>query len=120
MTKVLVVEDNRINADLVLEILESEGFSVDIADNGEGAIKKAEKTVYDLIFMDIGLPGIDGTNTANTIRTKREYKKIPIIALTAFAMKGDKEKLLACNFDDYIPKPIDIDEFISKIKRYKK
>jgi CheY-like chemotaxis protein len=120
MTRVLVVEDNLINAELVLEILKSENFNVDLTDKGEDAIKKAEETIYDLILMDIGLPGIDGTETANTIRIKNEYKKIPIIALTAFAMKGDKEKLLACGFDDYIPKPIDISEFISKIQRYKK
>jgi CheY-like chemotaxis protein len=120
MTKVLVVEDNLFNADLVKDILESEGFSVDIADNGEEAIKRAEKTLYDLIFMDIGLPGIDGTKTAATIRIRSEYKKKPIIALTAFVMKGDKEKFIACGFDDYIPKPINIDEFISKIQKYKK
>jgi len=120
MTKVLVVEDNELNMELVVELLESEGFTTDKAISGEEAIKKAEKVVYDLILMDISLPGIDGVKTAEIIKNRHEHKDVPVIALTAFAMKGDKEKLLDSGFVDYIPKPINLSEFISTIRRYRK
>lgn len=120
MTKVLVVEDNELNMELVIDILESEGFTADKAISGEEAIKKAEKVVYDLILMDISLPGIDGIKTANIIKNRSEYKDVPVIAMTALVMKGDKEKLLDSGFVDYIPKPINLSEFKSKIRRYRK
>lgn len=70
--------------------------------------------------MDISLPGIDGIKTANIIKNRSEYRDVPVIALTAFAMKGDKEKLLDSGFVDYLPKPINLSDFISKIRRYRK
>ncbi|MCE8428352.1 MAG: response regulator [Candidatus Methanoperedens sp.] len=118
MTKVLVVEDTPLNMELILEILKSHGIEADKAEDGEEAIRKTEKIVYDIIFMDIALPGIDGAEATKIIRTRPEYKDVPVIALTAFAMKGDKEKLIAGGFDDYIAKPIDVSEFIKQIEKY--
>ncbi len=120
MTKILVVEDNELNMELVIDILESEGFTVDKAITGEEAIKKAEMVLYDLILMDISLPGIDGVKTAEIIKNRPEHNDVPVIALTALVMKGDKEKLLDSGFDDYIPKPLNMSEFKSKIMKYRK
>lgn len=120
MIKALVVEDTPINMELIVDILGSQGFTVHEAINGEEAIKKTEKEVYDLIFMDIALPDIDGVEVTRIIKSKPEYKDVPVIALTAFAMKRDKEKFLSGGFEDYIPKPIDVPELIKKIQKYRK
>lgn len=119
MVNVLVVEDNPLNRELVLEILNSQGFSADEAKDGEEAIQKAEKNVYDLIIMDIGLPGMDGVEVTKIIKSKPKYKFVPVVALTAFAMKGDKEKFLKSGFDSYASKPINVSEFVEILKKYK-
>jgi two-component system cell cycle response regulator DivK len=120
MVKVLVVEDNPLNMELILEILRSEGFTVDTVDDGEKAIKITEKSAYDLILMDIALPGIDGVEATKIIKIMPHYKNIPVVALTAFAMAGDKERLLNEGFNDYISKPLDIQDFIKKMGKYRK
>lgn len=116
MTKILVVEDNPLNMELVIEILSSKGITVHKAVDGEEAIRKTEREVYDLILMDIELPGKDGVEVTKIIKVK--YKNMPVIALTSYAMKGDKERFLSAGFDDYIAKPLDIPEFINKIDKY--
>jgi len=116
MTKILVVEDNPINMELVIELLSTKGFIVNTAIDGEEAIRKTEKEVYDLILMDIELPGKDGVEVTKIIKAK--YKNISVIALTSYAMKGDKERFLSAGFDDYIPKPLDISEFLKKLEKY--
>lgn len=118
MLKILVVEDNPLNQELILEILRSQGFTVDTADDGEKAIKITENARYDLILMDIALPGIDGVEATRIIKSKPGYKNIPVVALTAFAMAGDRERLLKSGFDDYIPKPLEIHEFMKKMEKY--
>lgn len=118
MTKVLVVEDNPFNMELVLEILKSLGFEAFGTINGEDAVIEVEKQQFDLILMDIELPMMDGITAMRNIKTKSGNQNIPIIALTAFAMKGDKEKFLADGFDDYIAKPIDVPEFMKKMQKY--
>ncbi len=118
MAKVLVVEDDALNTELVLEILNEMGFTAHGAVDGEEAIMKSEIEFYDLIIMDIMLPGIDGIETTRVIKSMPEYKDVPIIALTALAMKGDKERLLNAGFDCYIPKPIDVHDFIKRIEKY--
>jgi CheY-like chemotaxis protein len=120
MVKVLLVEDNPLNMELIIEILRSQGFTVDTADDGEKAIIMAEKSKYDLILMDIALPGIDGVETTKKIRSKPQFKNVPFIALTAFAMAGDKERLLNAGFNDYISKPLDVHEFVKKMEKYRK
>jgi CheY-like chemotaxis protein len=118
MTNVLVVEDNPINMELVVEILDAKGFIIDMAENGKEAVKKAETRIYDLILMDIELPEMNGDEATRLIKSKPEYKDIPVIALTSYAMKGDKERIMGAGFDDYISKPIDVSEFIKKVKKY--
>jgi two-component system cell cycle response regulator DivK len=116
MTKILVVEDNPINMELVIELLSSKGFTVHTAIDGEEAIRKTEKEVYDLILMDIELPGKDGVEVTKIIKARS--KNTPIIALTSYAMKGDKERFLSAGFDDYISKPLDISRFITKLELF--
>lgn len=118
MIKVLEVDDNPLSMELVIEILTMHGFTVHSAIDGEEAIKKIEKEVYDLILMDIELPGIDGIEVTKIIKAK--YKNIPVIALTSYAMKGDKERFINAGFDDYVSKPLDISDFIKKIEKYTK
>jgi CheY-like chemotaxis protein len=120
MTKVLVVEDTPLNMELIIEILYSQGFEIDSSEDGEKALKMVEKKLYDLILMDIELPGMDGTETAKRIKIRSDYKDVPVLALTAFAMKGDKERLLGNGFNDYISKPIDVLNFIEILNKYRK
>ncbi len=118
MTKVLVVEDNPLNMELVLAILETNGFDAYEAIDGEESLKMVDKNVFDLILMDIELPGMDGVEAAKKIKIK--YKNLPIIALTSFAMKGDRERFLSAGFEEYVPKPIDISDFHKRLEKYRK
>ena len=120
MAKVLLVEDNPLNMELILEILRLQDFSVDTAEDGEKGVKKAEGTVYDLILMDIALPGMDGVEATRIIKSRPEYRNVPVVALTAFAMAGDKERLLKAGFDEYISKPLDVHDFIERLQKYRK
>jgi two-component system cell cycle response regulator DivK len=119
MKKVLVVEDNVLNMELVLDILDAMGFEARGAEDGKEALGIIEKEQYDLILMDIELPGMNGIEVRSNIKRKTSYEKVPVIALTAFAMKGDKERLIASGFDDYVAKPIDVAELIKKLEKYK-
>ena len=118
MTKVLVVEDDFISMKLVFEILTAYGIMVDGAENGKEAIKKIENELYDLILMDIELPDMDGIETTRIIKSKSEYKDVPVIALTAYAMKGDRERFLEAGLDGYIAKPIHVTDFMERMKKY--
>ncbi len=120
MTKALVVEDNPLNMELVLEMLKAMGFAAEKAVNGEDAIKKTEKEVYDLILMDIELPGMDGASATKIIKSKPSYNNVSVIAITAYAMKGDKERFLAAGFEDYMSKPIDVADFMKRMEKYRK
>lgn len=120
MITALVVEDAPLNMELVIEILDAAGIDTDKAVDGEEAIAKAGERVYDLILMDIALPGMDGVEATRIIKSMPEYEDVPVIALTAFAMKGDKERLLGAGFDDYISKPIEVSDFMKKIQKYRK
>ncbi|MCE8423705.1 MAG: response regulator [Candidatus Methanoperedens sp.] len=119
MTKALVVEDNTLNMELVVEILTICGFKVEKAVKGEEAVKKAENEVYDLIVMDIELPIMNGIDATRIIKRKPGYENTPVIALTAYAMKGDRERFLANGFNEYIPKPINVAELMEVLKKYK-
>lgn len=120
MTKVLVVEDNPINMELVLEILNVMGFTAWGAKDGKEAIEMAGTESYDLIIMDIELPGMNGIKIKNIIKSQHGHENAPVIALTAYAMKGDKERFLGEGFDEYIPKPIDLTDFMQRMEKYKK
>ena len=118
MKTVLVVEDNRDNFDLVAEILEDEGYVVTGADSAEEGIRIIKKGGVDLVLMDVGLPDMDGLEATKIIKSGRNTKNIPIVALTAYAMKGDREKTISAGCDEYLPKPLNEDKLIETIKTF--
>lgn len=119
--QLLLVEDNVINQQVAQEILEDGGLLVDIGNNGREAVKMAALGKYDLILMDIQMPGMDGITATRQIRSlKSEAKTTPIIAMTAHAMAGDREKSLAAGMNDHITKPIDPELlFLTLVKHIK-
>jgi two-component system, cell cycle response regulator DivK len=116
--RILYVEDNLENRILVKRVLESEGYTVIEAENGKTGISKAETVDPDLILMDINLPDIDGYDCTIHLRKVDKLNKVPIIALTANVMEGDRQKALDAGLDGYIPKPIDIDLLTVQIAEF--
>ena len=104
---VLLVEDNLVNQQVVQELLQNMGILIRIAQNGQEALDMLCKHAYDLVLMDIQMPEMDGYETIRRIRATPEFEKLPVIAMTAHAMSGDREKCLAAGMNDHIPKPID-------------
>ncbi len=115
MPKILLVEDNALNLDMLERRLTRKGFEVVCARNGEQAVEMAYKEIPDLILMDMSLPVKDGWTATKEIKATKETQNIPIIALTAHAMSGDRELALAAGCDDYDTKPIELPRLISKI-----
>jgi CheY-like chemotaxis protein len=107
MTRILLVEDNPLNRELIQEFLEAWGYDVAYAADGLEALVEARRSIPDLILMDLQLPGKDGFQVLAELRTDARFRQVPVIALTAFAMKGDREKALAAGFDGYHSKPIE-------------
>jgi two-component system cell cycle response regulator DivK len=107
MTRILLVEDNPLNRELIQEFLEAWGYDVSYAADGLEAVLAAKRLVPDLILLDLQLPGKDGYQVLAELRDDPRVSSIKVIALTAFAMKGDREKALAASFDGYHSKPID-------------
>lgn len=119
MTKrILIVDDDAKNLKLVRDILNSNGYLTFEAVNGKEAIELAINQIPDLILMDIQMPVMDGLQAIRILKTNDDAKHIPIIALTAFSMKGDKEKVLLYGADDYLSKPISIKILLGLIKKY--
>ncbi|MGR3174525.1 MAG: PAS domain S-box protein [Candidatus Scalindua sp.] len=120
--RILLAEDNVINQKIALHILEKKlGFHADVVNNGREAIESLERSDYDLVLMDCQMPEMDGYEAARIIRDENSLvrnHRIPIIAMTANAMKGDREMCLKAGMDDYITKPINGQEFTDLIKRY--
>jgi two-component system cell cycle response regulator DivK len=116
--RVLYIEDRFDNRLLVKRVLMAEGMEVLEADNARDGIHLAKAHVPDLILMDISMPGLDGYEATTTLRQCPELARVPIVALTANVMKGDREKSLEAGCDGYIPKPIDIDRFPGEIRNY--
>jgi len=116
--KILVVDDDKKNRYLVSYLLEKEGFEVVMATNGLEGIEAARKQQMDLIIMDIKMPKMDGYETTRRIRRLKNYKSIPIIALTSYAMAGDRKKALKAGCTGYIEKPINPETFVSEIKKF--
>jgi len=118
--KILVVEDNQDNRELVVKVLKINGYHVIEAVDGQEAIEKTRAENPDLILMDLFIPKIDGYEVARRLKRDIDLKSIPIIALTAHAMKGDMEVALAAGCDGYIPKPIDVRELPKQIEHFLK
>ena len=116
--KVLYVEDNPRNLRLVRKFLEHAGYEVIEATTGMDGVKLAREQKPDLLLMDINLPDIDGLEATRRLKTSAETKSTPIIALTANAMHGDRERCLAGGCDGYVPKPINKKELLETVKEF--
>ncbi len=118
MAKVLLVEDNEMNRDMLSRRLQRKGFEVIVAADGREGVAKASAESPDLILLDMSLPVMDGWEAARQIKHDPETRNIPIIALTAHAMAGDREKALEAGCDEYETKPIELPRLLGKIKLF--
>ncbi len=115
---ILYVEDNPDNRNLVRRVLEVEGFSVIEAKDASEALDRLQSAPVNLILMDINMPDMDGYALTAKIKSMPDYRKLPIIAVTANVMRGDRERSLEAGCDGYIQKPIDIDTIAQQIERF--
>lgn len=115
MVKILLVEDNEMNRDMLSRRLRRNGYEVLIAIDGQQGVEMAAAESPDLILMDMSLPVIDGWEAARRVRENEATRKIPVIALTAHAMAGDREKAIEAGCDDYDTKPVEITRLLGKI-----
>ncbi|NUN96702.1 MAG: response regulator, partial [Candidatus Omnitrophica bacterium] len=117
--RVLLAEDNVVNQKVGVRMLEKIGCRVDVAANGKEAVEMAERFPYDLIFMDCQMPEMDGYKASQTIRAKQQTgHRVPIVAMTANAMQGDREKCLAAGMDDYVSKPVSLETLQATLNRW--
>ena len=115
---VLIVEDNERNRKLARDVLQFRGFRTIEAVTGREALCQAAEYTPDVILMDIQLPDMSGTATLERLRSVAATAQIPVVALTAFAMREDRDRLLAAGFDGYISKPIDIKQFGDQVRQF--
>ena len=116
MAKILLVEDNEMNRDMLSRRLERRGYEVVIAVDGQQGVDLAQSSSPDLILMDMSLPVIDGWEATRQLKAMERMKGVPIIALTAHAMSGDREKALEAGCNDYDTKPIELPRLLGKIE----
>ena len=116
--KILIVEDNELNLKLFRDLLGANGYDTFETKEGIEAISLTRQTMPDLIIMDIQLPEISGLDVTRKIKADAEIRHIPVIAVTAFAMKDDEEKIMAAGCEAYLSKPIAIDDFLATIRRF--
>jgi two-component system, cell cycle response regulator DivK len=116
MPKILLVEDNEMNRDMLSRRLARRGFEVLVAVDGEAGVEMATREAPALILMDMSLPGLDGWEATRRIKASPTTQAIGIIALTAHAMAGDREKALAAGCDDFDTKPVDFERLLTKIQ----
>jgi len=115
MPRVLIVEDNEMNRDMLSRRLQRRGFTTTIAVDGEEGLAAVERERPDLIIMDMGLPVLDGWEATRRLKAGEDTRSIPIIALTADAMLGDRDKAYAAGVDDFDTKPVDFARLLKKI-----
>ena len=118
MAKILIVEDNELNRDMLSRRLMRKGYEIVMAEDGQKGVEMSESENPDLILMDLSLPVMDGWEATSTIKNSDETKEIPIIVLTAHAMAGDREKALDAGADEYDTKPIEFKRLLGKIKDF--
>jgi two-component system cell cycle response regulator DivK len=118
MRKILLVEDNEMNRDMLSRRLARRDFEVVFAATGQEAIDKALSELPDLILMDLSLPDVDGWEATRRIKSQAETAAIPVIALTAHAMAGDREKAIEAGADDYDTKPVEFTRLLEKIESF--
>ena len=107
MKKVLIAEDNAVNRELLRELLEMRGYDVTEACDGQEALLKITETQPDILLLDLGMPVLDGFGTIRKVRENPGISSLPVLAVTAYAMRDDREKVLNSGFDGYLSKPID-------------
>lgn len=107
MARVLIVDDNAVNLKLVAYLVKAQGYDVDTAMDAESALAALQSKKPDVILMDLQLPGVDGLELTRRIKADPALRDVPIIAVTAYAMKGDREKAIEAGCDEYVTKPID-------------
>ena len=117
-TRILIVHDNPVNLKLATDVLEMEGYAVEKAVDAEQAQEMLKSATPDLILMDIALPGMDGLTLTRKLKADERLKDVPVVAMTAFAMKGDEQKALAAGCDGYITKPIDTRKLPQQVAAY--
>ncbi|GAA5213416.1 response regulator [Corallincola platygyrae] len=115
---VLLVEDNEMNQELAVELLTSNGLTVEVADHGEEALEQLSKHTFDGVLMDCQMPVMDGYTATRRIRLNPEWKDLPVLAMTANAMAGDRQKVLDAGMNDHIAKPINVDEMFATMARW--
>jgi len=116
MTRILIVEDNEMNRDMLSRRLERKGYSISMAVDGGAGVEKASAEIPSLILMDMSLPVLDGWEATRRVKANPQTRHIPVIALTAHAMTGDRDKAMEAGCDDYDTKPIDLPRLLSKIE----
>ena len=116
--KILIIEDNLLNLELATDLLEVNGFVVSSARTAEEGLRMAREILPDLVLMDISMPGMDGLAATRELKANPATRHLPVIALTAHAMKGDRETALNAGCDGHVTKPIDTRTFIETIKRF--
>jgi CheY-like chemotaxis protein len=117
MTKALVAEDNPVNRELLRELLENRGYDVVEAPDGQEALRMIEQTRPDILLMDIGMPILDGFAVIRKIRENPSLAALPVLAVTAYAMQGDRDKVLNAGFDGYLSKPINARDLANELER---
>jgi len=116
--KVLIVEDNELNMKLFRDLVEASGYETVITRSGLNALELAREHKPDLILMDIQLPEVSGLDVTRQLKADFDLRAIPVIAVTAFAMKGDEERIREGGCEDYMSKPISVPQFIATIKKF--
>jgi len=116
MSKILLIEDNEMNRDMLARRLGRKGFDVACAPDGQVGLEMAQAVPYDLILMDMSLPVLDGWEATRRLKADDRTRKVPVIALTAHAMAGDREKALDAGCDDYDSKPVEFARLLGKIE----
>lgn len=117
MALILLVEDNEMNRDMLKRRLNKRGFDVDIAVDGISGLEAAQSGKYDLVLMDMSLPGLTGWEATQKLKANPEHAKTPVIALTAHAMESDRQQALDAGCDEYETKPVELKRLLEKINR---
>ena len=117
MTKILIAEDNAVNRELLRELLEARGYAVDEACDGQEALDMIAQNQPDILLLDIGMPVLDGFAVVSKIRENPRLASLPVVAVTAYAMNGDREKILNSKFDGYLSKPVNARALTEELER---
>jgi two-component system cell cycle response regulator DivK len=117
MSRVLIAEDNPVNRELLRELLETRGYDVIEACDGQEALREIQRAQPDILLVDLNMPVLDGFATLRQIHESLALTTLPVLAVTAYAMQGDRERVMAAGFDGYLSKPINVDSLVQEIER---